>query len=1103
MTETRRLLREYVEGGSESAFRELVERYIDLVYSTALRLVAGDSHRAEDVAQMVFVRLTHNAKTLDTEVSLGGWLHRATCHVATTLMRGERRRQIRERQAVEMNALNEEADSNLVNVLPMLDEVINELGNEDREAIMLRFFEQHSFRAVGEIVGSSEDAARMRVNRALEKLQGLLRARGVAVVSVGALTTVLGTKVVSAAPVGLAATVVKGLGAGTTEVAGASSQAVVRPLAKSLKLALVPVAALVAILSAGIYAGHRAADKAAKNPALNSAAAPAALAVVPSSPTTEQQTLAETTNTPPDAILFHATDSASGAPLSAAKVRVVYYSATNSDVVNMETDSKGAARIDFPHAPFIAANILVTAAGHVPIATVLKDGEDMPTNYIMKMPAGMMVSGMVVDEDQQPVSNVKIEFTILGIDMTKRENVEFGPDTTLYTDANGRWWSDMIPPDHDNLAVVLTHEDFAPTFTNALLTSPDAAFAVLVLRKGVTIGGTLVDSGGQPVAGASIRELQNTIVQALSTKSDASGKFVLGRLNPGDLKLSIQAEGFSPVVLDTTVSNNPVDLQMKLEPGHILRGRVVDETGNPITNAVVKTRANNQGILQIEWSAKTDSEGRFEWNSAPAESGDYWIEADGFFASGEQSLRADATEHQIKLIHQTAAANSSVRIRGTVVDADSGQPLDDFKVLVGGPVAPTPPYHVQFEFATDGKDGQFDFRKDTRFMVGAYTVEIQKDGYAPMVSTNILVGGGDPILQFSLHKDAGLNGQVLLPSGDPATGATVFLYQRQGGVYMDQPGKFRKDTIVTTSLRAQPDKHGHFSFASVLDARGFIAIDDQGYADIPINAFAGQIILQPWGRVEGTLFVSGRPAAGQKIGLSQMLYRYPSNERSFPALQLWLEATTDSDGNFVFEKVPPGERLISQHLPQPFNGPGRLYDGTEKAITVSPGTVTRVELGGSGRMVKGRATCAEAKSPIKWREVAAQLSLQLPGAPVQPKLEDYPSTDAFSSALKSYNEAYRAFWTSERGHAIERAERNYSAYCSEDGSFSIPDVPPGQYELMIDIRDRAAADSMDMEGKKVGLLVREITVPESEDGKEHEALDIGTLEVPAVKGSGV
>src|SRR5947207_14400874 len=103
MTESQRLLAEYAQNGSEPAFQELVSRYINFVYSTALRLVGGDAHLAEDVAQTVFIGLANRGRTLPTEVMLGGWLHQHTYHVATKAVRAERRRQSRERDAVEMN----------------------------------------------------------------------------------------------------------------------------------------------------------------------------------------------------------------------------------------------------------------------------------------------------------------------------------------------------------------------------------------------------------------------------------------------------------------------------------------------------------------------------------------------------------------------------------------------------------------------------------------------------------------------------------------------------------------------------------------------------------------------------------------------------------------------------------------------------------------------------------------------------------------------------------------------------------------------------------------------------------------------------------------
>jgi RNA polymerase sigma factor (sigma-70 family) len=204
MTESRQLLAEYAERGSEAAFRELVERYVNFVYSTAARLLGGDTHRAEDVTQIVFADLARTAGTLSPETMLGGWLHRHTCFVAVNTRRSEWRRQNREREAVEMNSAQDQPDFS--RVAPVLDEAINQLGTDDRAAILLRFFEQRDFRRIGEALGSTEDAARMRVNRALEKLGTLLKRRGLTT-SAGALATALSANAVMPAPAGLAASI--------------------------------------------------------------------------------------------------------------------------------------------------------------------------------------------------------------------------------------------------------------------------------------------------------------------------------------------------------------------------------------------------------------------------------------------------------------------------------------------------------------------------------------------------------------------------------------------------------------------------------------------------------------------------------------------------------------------------------------------------------------------------------------------------------------------------------------------------------------------------------------------------------------------------------
>jgi RNA polymerase sigma factor (sigma-70 family) len=206
MTESQTLLAEYVKNRSETAFRELVARYLDLVYSTAVRLTGGDTHTAEDVAQTVFVDLARLAKGFSNEVRLGGWLHRHTCFVAAKTLRGERRRQSRERQAVEMNALPDHSQARLAEVAPILDEAINQLGSTDRAAVLLRFYERLDFRSVGEAMGTNEAAAQKRVSRALEKLHTLLKRRGVTL-SVATLGVALTVEAVKAAPAGMAASI--------------------------------------------------------------------------------------------------------------------------------------------------------------------------------------------------------------------------------------------------------------------------------------------------------------------------------------------------------------------------------------------------------------------------------------------------------------------------------------------------------------------------------------------------------------------------------------------------------------------------------------------------------------------------------------------------------------------------------------------------------------------------------------------------------------------------------------------------------------------------------------------------------------------------------
>lgn len=216
MTNDEQLLQQYSQGRSESAFGELVARHIDLVYSAALRMVNGDVHLAQDVTQTVFIGLTRKARSLPRDVVIAGWLYRHTCYTAMTTIRTERRRKIREQTAMEMSALDDNTEPPWKLIAPHLDEGLNQLNRSDRDALVLRFLKRQDLRAVGAALGISEDAAQKRVSRALDKLRDILNRRGTALTA-AALTSILATKTVTAAPAGLAVGVTAASLAAATE----------------------------------------------------------------------------------------------------------------------------------------------------------------------------------------------------------------------------------------------------------------------------------------------------------------------------------------------------------------------------------------------------------------------------------------------------------------------------------------------------------------------------------------------------------------------------------------------------------------------------------------------------------------------------------------------------------------------------------------------------------------------------------------------------------------------------------------------------------------------------------------------------------------------
>ena len=217
MTDDMALVREYARNRSETAFGALVSRHLNLVYSVALREVR-DPHLAEEVTQAAFIILSRKAGALGPRTILSGWLCRTARYVSAEVLRSQRRRQKREQEAYMQSLLNETESDAWMQIAPLLETAMAQLGEQEHNAIVLRFYEGKALKQVGAALGTGQDAARMRINRALEKLRKFFARRGLTL-SAALITAAVSANAVQAAPIGLATTVTAAAVQGTAVTA--------------------------------------------------------------------------------------------------------------------------------------------------------------------------------------------------------------------------------------------------------------------------------------------------------------------------------------------------------------------------------------------------------------------------------------------------------------------------------------------------------------------------------------------------------------------------------------------------------------------------------------------------------------------------------------------------------------------------------------------------------------------------------------------------------------------------------------------------------------------------------------------------------------------
>lgn len=1078
------LLQDYSAHGSEAAFRVLTDRHLNLVYSAALRQV-NDPQLAEEICQSVFILLARKAGSLKQGIVLAGWLFRTTRFVAAHARRAEQRRQRREQEAFEMQRLTA-PDQAWPRLAPALDEALAQLGETDRNALLLRFFEDKSHKETGAALGLNEEAARKRVDRALEKLRGFFAGRGVNV-SAAVLASALASHAVKAAPASLASSVA------TTAFVGASAAPAALPsLARQVLSAwhwtkVKLVGSLAGACAVAVWLGialtpHQPAGSLHDANGTEARQAAGAMVGADGTASTSPASQAVRAKKPSGQVLrFHVVAKDTGEPVGAAQLAV-------STVANGEwrqrydllTDASGRAEVPYPPGTGRLDTGVLSWGWGARFATWTPSSEDfIPAEYTLQVErVTNTMGGWLRDAQDRPVAKAEITafFDETG-DSSDRQipRERFGfvgmEPIVARSDARGCWTCAVIPrKNHGGFALTARHPDFRRTtiIYGPPTTGPDASEPEVLqslwagklvtrMEAGLTLSGRVLDESGQPVAQAVIAHEPHS-VEALLIPVDVSGQFAIPKLERGNFDFVVSAPGFGPEYRNVWVHEGMEPLEIRLKPGALLRLRVVDDQGEAVAGARVSLEQWGDHRQKLKWASDSGADGRIQWASAPVE-GELELCAlkEGWCYTRDLRFKADGEEHLI-------AMQRVLDVSGFVTDAESGQPILDFKAFPG---------YGQGEYVWErldtrkGTDGKFvvrfqEWRDSWQDLSPApWCVRVEAEGYTPFMSDPIrpdFTGTLNAALR-RLDPTGSVRGAVLRPDRQPAVGAEVALLTIEHNASLDAP-RFRRDP--EDKLIVTADAQGCFSFGPDPKAHTLIAVSKDGFARVrvrdPRQPLA--VVLQPWGRIEGIVDADVRALPIESVILSGFDYGRGD-------LGLGSSSVPDKSGRFVFEFVPPETLCVYLN-----SGVGKSFHH-RTPVTVEPGQTTSVVITNSGWRLKGRFTLAEAHDAERWKDVKAYLNSEAPPVNAPAEL----SGDAAKLWLEDFRNS-----AAGRQRALENVGVNIKP--AADGSYETEaSFSPGEYRLRVVVGDSTR-------------LERQITLTAPTEGAAG-LCDLGNITIPA------
>lgn len=745
----------------------------------------------------------------------------------------------------------------------------------------------------------------------------------------------------------------------------------------------------------------------------------------------------------PGKLTLRAVDARTGGPLEGVSVFSQGRFGGQYRRATTPTDKAGVAVIEWPAGAKVEyLNLTATKPKFVPIHINWR-GETrdltIPPEKTLRFEPGTTIGGVIRDESGAPIAGAEVTVYSPPTESDQANYVfQLGFPKT---DKDGRWHLDEAP---ENLAEIWARAEH-PDFRQAEVKATRNLDGVTVMTRGLSVSGVVVDAGGRPVAGAKAivgHDIWGS-PEKPNARTDAQGKFTIRNCEAGPTLVTVQAEGFAPQFLDATIGARTEPLAFRLEGGATLRARVVDVKGNPVAGAFFAPDTW-RGHRSIMYRKDTDADGRFEWRSAPPDEVLYDIGKQGYMSRRHVPLTAGDGV-------QTVTLYPLLVVSGRATDAETGGPLKEFRVVLGRRFAGrTEVYWSQAE-GVAFRDGRYKvtFAEPS----DALFVRIEAPGYKAAESRPLKPDEGEQALDFRLERAEGSSGVVLLPDGGPAAGVTVAIGTQQDRITL-RSGRFGRGLNAAS---ATTDAKGLFRFAPPAGPFLMVAAGDAGFAELTNAEFAeagGAIELKPWGRLEGSVTLAGKPGADLPVVFNPVRPPSPGN--------LWFYdyqyvTRTDAAGKFAFDRVIPGGGFAARVIVTDLGGgSAQQRYAWQEPVDVLPGATARVRIGGKGRPVVGRAVI---DGP--------------PGAAVDWTHNEPVTLNAAGGA---------------RG-------TTYAANLDKDGRFRLDDIPAGRYMLLVTVNGPRAGRFAGP-GPELGRATLAIEVP---GPPGPEPADVGEVTIKVAK----